>query len=109
VARILLCNFDDEWTQSLTELFQRDHHQVVICASAQSVVSSLERTTERYELLVLDVSVDHENVMKLMKQIKRFRLQRGAQLKVLCVSRGYQGPRFELELEKEGARLVYVY
>jgi DNA-binding response OmpR family regulator len=109
VAKILLSKFDDEWTQSLVELFQREHHQVAICSSGQSVLNTLERTKEPYELLVVDVSADHENAMKLVKQIKRFRFQCGNRLKVLCVSRVYRDPRFEFELEKEGARLVYVH
>jgi hypothetical protein len=59
-------------------------------------------------LIVLDASENDRVVHDQLAEIRRYRAQHGHRPTVLCVSRVYRGPLVELELERRGARVIYV-
>lgn len=108
MAAIVLVKFDPRSAITVAQLFRGRRHRVMVCDADQSLAPVLKRRDTSPDLVVLDVSTDDQNTRKYLEEIKRFRAQHGPRPMLLCVSGIYRGPRFELELEKRGARLVYV-
>jgi hypothetical protein len=106
VAEILLVKFDQVTEGRLAELFGcRGHH-----ATTYSGDQPLSRLLRRhgFDLVILDVSCDCAITRKHVGVVSASREQNGLRPMLLCVSRVYRGPQFELELERAGARVVYV-
>jgi hypothetical protein len=47
-------------------------------------------------------------VRDLVNEVSDIRAQHSLRPMLLCVSGNYRGPKFELELERKGARVVHV-
>jgi hypothetical protein len=107
-AQILLVNFDEASEERLREIFRQKGHCVSAYAGDKPLAEHLWKLSDDVDLIVLDVSGKDRVVRNQLGEIGRYRAQHGHRPTVLCVSRIYRGPQFELELEREGARVVYV-
>jgi len=105
MARILLIKFEEATAQRLAAVFEVRRHRVRTYDGPFAPYESLE--AEGQDLIVLDVSADDADVTKCLTELQRYRAAHGPRPMILCASRVYRGPRFELDLEKRGARLVY--
>jgi CheY-like chemotaxis protein len=109
MARILIAQFEQQPSIQMAAMFIREHHAVVVCPPDQPVLKQVQQDNLGYDLVVLDISMNPEAALKLVKQLRQFRIQHGPRPKVLCVSQVLRPARFKFELEQEGARLsMYV-
>jgi len=106
VAEILLVKFDQVTEGRLAELFGCRGHHAITHSGDQPLSQVLRR--RGFDLVILDVSCDYSITRKHVAAVRARREQHGLRPMLLCVSRVYRGPQFELELEREGARVVYV-
>jgi len=107
MAKILLANFAEAPIARLTELFRKRGHYVLVLGDGQSISEALGATDDT-DLIILDVSNDDVGVRQRLAEVSRCRKRRGIRPMLLCVSTVYRGARFELDIEHQGARLVYV-
>jgi len=108
MAQILLVHFDELTARRLAEFLETRGHRVNTLDPAQSLEHILDDKVRGFDLVILDVSVQCRDAGKLLEGLKRYRDAHGPRPMTLCVSRVYRGPRFELDLEQQGARVVYV-
>jgi hypothetical protein len=102
MAKILLLNFDDDFGSRLAAFLRNEHHDIL-----PSCISS-NCTQNSADLVIIDVSQREKVFERLLKEIVTFRAQHGPRPMILCISHVYRGPRFQLDLEQKGARLLYV-
>jgi hypothetical protein len=107
-ARILLVNFDKTSEERLTEIFRQKGHYTSIYRRVEPLAAHVSKAGQDIDLVVFDVSGNDRETLKQLGDMRRYRAQHGHRPMVLCVFRVYRGPRFELELERKGARVVYV-
>ncbi len=107
-ARILLVQFDEAWEARLAETLRQRGHSVTTHCREECVSEHLSELGHEIELVILDVSKGDDETWSIVAEIRQYRTQYGPKPMLLCVSRVYRGPRFELELERKGARVVYV-
>jgi|HubBroStandDraft_1064217.scaffolds.fasta_scaffold1238499_2 DNA-binding response OmpR family regulator len=108
MAKILLANFDEEAGVRLTAFFRNERYEVRPAFEDESLSQMLRRCGPATDLLILDVSRREKYARDLLAQITAYRLQHGPRPMLLCVLRAYRGAQFELDLERKGARVVYV-
>src|SRR5258708_7322275 len=107
-ARILLVNFDEASEGLLTEIFRQKGHRISTYACEEPLAEHLSKLSDDVDLIVLDASGNERVIHNQLGEIRRYRAQHGHRPTVLCVSLVYRGAQVELELERKGARVVYV-
>jgi hypothetical protein len=80
----------------------------MICEAISECDKHLIELGATVDLVVLDGTASPDRIKKCFKGIADLHAERGRGAMLLCVSRVYHGPLFEIDLENEGARLVYV-
>ena len=108
MAQILLANFDEEEGVRLTAVLRNEHHEVRLALENESFLQMLRRCGLTTDLLILDVSRRERYARDLLTQVTSHRIQHGPRPMLLCISRAYRGAQYELDLERKGARVVYV-
>jgi hypothetical protein len=108
MANILLVNFDEERALRLAAFLRTERYEVRINLEAEKFPQMLKRHVCEIDLVILDASHREKYVRYLLTEIASYRARNGPRPMVLCISRVYRGPRFQLDLERKGARLVYV-
>jgi hypothetical protein len=107
-GRILLVNFGEASEGRLTEILRQKGYRVSTYACEEPLAEHLSKLSDDIDLIVLDASGNDRVVHDQLGEIRLYRAQHGHRPTVLCVSRIYRGPQIELELERKGARVVYV-
>jgi hypothetical protein len=108
VAQILLGNSSETLGESLATLLTNRGHRVTPSSADHSLEDTLRRRGWEFEIVILDVSNNDAQTQHDLAAVKRYKMRHGPKPMLLCVSRVYRGPGFELELECRGARVVYV-
>ena len=108
VARILLVKFDDESAARLAGVLRSRSHCVTVLSAKHRVGQTLGRCLSELDLVILDASLDDRDTWRIVAEVTRHRAERGLRPMLLCATRVYRGPRFELELERKKARLIHV-
>jgi hypothetical protein len=108
MARILISSQDVKFSESLAQSLRTHRHEVSVRQISPGDLREIERHTNSYDILVLDVTgLDHGATRKLIVAGSECSLP-GTMPIVLCISRIYKGARFEFDLERQGSRLIYV-
>ena len=107
MARILLIEPDKEQATRIEAFLRLEKHDVIRCNILEAR-EALEQSLSSRDVAILDVTTDNREIRLALAQIRKYRTHDGPAPMILCISRVKHGPRFELELEKWGARLVYV-
>lgn len=106
MARILLLGPDESSAKVLALFLERRRHQVTVHRELQSAGDSPTRDLDNFDVLVVDMTA---NRPEDWNTLDRLRVETAAwNPGILCLSRVYRGPRFQLDIERRGARLVYV-
>jgi DNA-binding response OmpR family regulator len=108
MGQILLMNFDEEMGSKLAVALRNQRHSVVMLPKDVSFAKALTLGKGSPDLVILDFSRIERNGRTLLSEIVFYRARYGPWPMLLCVSRVYRGPQFELDLERKGARVVYV-
>lgn len=107
MARVLLAGFDKDMANELALLFARLKHQIVILPATVAQYECLG--SGEVDMIVLEVSIENRLVKSVLAAKDKSEQHSHGTPILLCVSRVYRGPRFELDLERKGGRLVYVH
>jgi hypothetical protein len=107
MATMLLIGFNEALKRELSGFLQARRHNVLICTDDQPLAHMLRIHGEDIDTAIVDVSLADTAWREALAEITRYRNKHGVRPGILCVSTVYRGPRFELEIERKGARLVY--
>jgi hypothetical protein len=107
MAKILLVNFDREQAVSLAGFLRLQRHESWI-AEHDWPLSHVVRSFGGTDLVIVDISHREQYARNLLIQIANYRAMHGPRPMALYISRVYRGPQFELEIERKGARFLYV-
>lgn len=108
MGKIVLMNFDEEQGLRLATFLRMERHEVVCALPNQTYLGWLHGQDDDADLAILDVSC-HENCFRqILDEIAARRARKGPRPMIICISRQYRGAQFELDIERKGARLVYV-
>lgn len=105
--KVLLVNFEKVQAARLAAFLRIERHEVHIAEPVESTRQTL-RGVATFDLVIVDASHREQYVRDITASIGAYRARNGPRPAVLCVCRSYRGPRFELDLEKKGARVIYV-
>ena len=108
MTKTLLVNFEPPLAERLVHLLAARGHHVTIHAHGGLPLSEGLRMSEGFDLVLLDVSSDSAALREHLAALRNHRAKHGPRPMLLCVSRGYRGAYFELNLERKGARVAYV-
>jgi hypothetical protein len=109
MARILIGGFDQPTAVQLAMRLRAGRHDVRICEAISECDRHIIDLGAAIDLVVVEGTASPGLVDECFKGIGDLFASRGRRPMLLCVSRAYHGPRFEIDLENEGARLVYVH
>ena len=109
MPRVLIVDENEAHSQQLAQRLQVRRLQVVSRADWDEALRTLKETSEPFELVVLNLSLSPQEGLECARAIYNllWKLGRFPGPMVLCVSANFFEPRFELELEACGARVVY--
>jgi hypothetical protein len=105
---ILLLNFDIIHGEGLALMLRHCGYKVVISDTDKTTLSELrDEELQQTHFVILDLShVDHA-IFSELRRVCRLRKPDRLPLMVVCWSRIYRGPAFQLLVEKLGARISY--
>jgi hypothetical protein len=109
MARILVGGFDQPTAAVLALQFQARRHDVWIFEGIDGCDRHITEHGMEVDLVVVDGTASPNQVESCFRNIAKRCPNREPRAMLLCVTRVYHGPRFEINLENEGARLVYVH
>lgn len=109
MAAILLLGFDEDLQDALVTSMRVRRHQVFALDEAGDIVDELERQRNALELVIMDMSFPSENHRRALEEVERWRAEHENRPTLLCVSTIYRGPQFEIDIERKGARVIYVW
>lgn len=107
MARIFIANFDSTETEQIAALLRRNGHTVLPLGPTAPDWKTSHAPLRDCDLLIIDVTKDDPFVHDLIGEVAEVRAQYGPRPMILCVTAADCGPRFEFDLERKGARVVY--
>jgi len=105
MATIILHNFDQERGTRLAAVLHSCGHRILTEDKQNLTDSCIERHS--VDLIILDLTRTVADVRSELHELAHLRKANGLPVPILCYSRVYRGPSFELKVERSGARLVY--
>lgn len=107
MAEILLITPDPSEQTRLASVLRHRGHVVRLADRCQPATLSSESDRQPVEIVVCDVTHLDETGWRELRDFADFLRHNPTSILLLCYSRVYRGPRFELEVERLGARFVY--
>ena len=105
---IILIISPDEGERKTLDSAVRNMGHIVSLADRLAVLPILARSDlQTIEIVVCDVTALDEPAWRELRAFAVTLRQRPTVVLMLCYSRIYRGPRFELDVERLGARFVY--
>jgi hypothetical protein len=105
MAGILLVSFPMATATRLSSFFRDLGHSVAI----EPAQFPRPEALCNFDLVILDVTKNHVDLWQRLATAERYRIEHGPRPMILCRSLIYRGPRFELDIEQKGARLIYAH
>lgn len=107
MAQILFFDPHEEDAMELARRLKAKHHTVTSCTKAKELIQHLKCHAASFDVVILDVSAQTLD-LQILNGVNCMVLKAGQAPAVVCVSRVYKGPQMQLQIERKGARLVYV-
>jgi hypothetical protein len=107
MANISLVNFDESAAAELASALRSSHHSVCVFHIGIAYQAIVKATKGSPELIILGFSRNEREARSLVQKIVNYRIGTGCAMKILCVLPVYRGPQFQIELERQGAHVIY--
>jgi hypothetical protein len=108
MANIILVNFAEEPGSRVAAFLRVDQHKVHVAQENAHFSDVLHEYGNEIDLVILDASRHEKHVRQFLTELISFKTRNGPRPMALCISHVYRGPRFVLDMERKGARFVYV-
>jgi DNA-binding response OmpR family regulator len=105
MATILLLNFDEEHEARLAAVLRGRGHRVRVADNSQTLPFATQE--HRIDLMIVDVTQAKNDSWTELSRLCSLCGGNGLPILILCYSKIYRGPYFELKVEKLGARFVH--
>jgi hypothetical protein len=107
MAAVLLIGSDRTYRENLASTLRARGHSVMVADWCRLPSADWNARMSAVEIAVFDVTQIDDVSRSQLCRICQCPRQDGFPVLVLCYSRAYRGPRFELDIERLGARFVY--
>lgn len=107
MARILLVAPDGSDRENLATILKSKRHSIVAIAACAFVDSDWTAQIQAADIVMFDVTRLTEEEKPILRRVCQQPDCRSFPTRTLCFSRINHGPRFELAIERLGARYVY--
>jgi DNA-binding response OmpR family regulator len=107
MATILLIGSDQTDLENLASKLRTRGHTVLIADNRRPSSTDWSARMSSAEIMVFDVTNLNDDSKRQLRTICQQPRQHGFPVLVLCYSRAYRCSRFELDIERLGARFVY--
>ena len=107
MATILLLNFDPIHGSRLAEVLRGRRHHVLNANNGEALPDKPYIDRYQIDLILWDLTHNKGEPWSRLHSLSTVRKANGYPALLLCYSRIYYGPSFELRIEKLGARIVY--
>jgi len=108
MARILLLSPDEPSARDLALFLEKKSHRVSVHCERRAFIDSPKQDLSSVDIVILDMSANRPDDWNALDCVCKWAGTIDSKLMTLCLSRVYRGPKFELDVERRGARLVYV-
>ena len=109
MATILLVGSERADQDNLASTLQNRGHDVILADDHRRSLTNWNAHMSSVEIVVFDVTNLNYDSKRRLRSICQLSRPDGSPVLVLCISRSYRGPRFELDIERLGARFVYAF
>lgn len=106
MARIVLVGFNEAFGKELSQCLKNQHHATTVCARGDE--AWMKDFATDLKLVMLNFTRNAPEDWEALKRISKAKTESAAGPMILCVANRYLGPKMELEIERRGARIVYV-
>ena len=107
MATILLIGSERVDQENLASTLRKHGHEVLVADNSRQLITDWNARLSSVELVVFDITHLNDDSGRQLRSICQLSRPDGFPVLVLCVSRSYRDPRFELDIERLGARFVY--
>jgi hypothetical protein len=107
MATILLIGSDQTKQENIASALRTRGHSVLVADWCHLTFADWYVRMSAVEIAVFDVTHLNDDSRRQLRRFCQWPRQDGYPVLVLCFSRAYRGPRFELDIERFGARFVY--
>jgi DNA-binding response OmpR family regulator len=107
MAKILLIGSDETYQETLASKLQARGHAVFMPKPRRQWPADWNATMSSVDVVVFDVTLLNDDSKRQLQSICHWSRQDKFPVLVLCYTRVFRGPRFELEIERLGVRFVY--
>lgn len=104
---ILLIDPDAAHRERLADRLRTYGYRVLVPDLNPESARLLESQALHADVAIFEVTKRDERIVKQLQKITRLRKCDGTPVLVLCCSRTYHGPRFQLQIEEMGGRYLY--
>ena len=105
MAIILLVDSDLAHMTKLASALRECGHRVITPTTTDVAAMAFHRVAA--DLAIVELSHVNDDRWRELRRICQLQTEDGLPIPVVCCSRVYHGPRFELDIERLGARFVY--
>lgn len=107
MANIALVNFDEIGSSDVANALRRLHHSVSVLPIETAYEAIVKTMKSSPELIILDFAYNEPEARALVRRITSCWISTGHLGIILCILHVYRGPRLQVDLEREGARVIY--
>jgi DNA-binding response OmpR family regulator len=107
MATILLLGSDKKNQENLASALRAKGHSILVADNCRISFTDWSARISSAEIAVFDVTRLDDDGKRQLRSVCQQPWRDGVPVLVLCYSRAYHGPRFELDIERLGARFVY--
>jgi ActR/RegA family two-component response regulator len=109
MARLLLIDFDEQFSSTLASAMKQHRHLITVCATSRRAIEAINLDGGNFEVVLLDLSLDRREDWEILDHLCKRIAGKTIAPAILCFSRIYRGVRMRLEARRRGARFIYVH
>jgi hypothetical protein len=105
---LLLLGPNSRHAATIAAVLERHRHTPQIAAYVEDGLRQLARGDSRYDVVIVDMSRNAPSEWNILDQVLKTVAADSPKPMVLCLSDIYRGPAMQLEVERKGARLLWI-
>ena len=106
--RILLLSPDESSAEVLAAFLEQRHYHVTVHRERHSAGDGHAPHLDDFDVIVVDMTANRPEDWDRLDRACVGAERTASKPGILCLSRVYRGPQFELDIERRGGRLAYV-
>jgi CheY-like chemotaxis protein len=106
MALILIIYSDEIHAKTVASALESHARKLTMCANKRDALDHLESKLTPFDVIVFDFSNRPED-WEFLRKVRALTIKSIRKPGILCLSKTYFGPDVKLQVERQGARLLY--